>query len=266
MGQEGIDKFFESHKCNEICRSLGLPCRGGVKDNPQATRVRPAQPGTVSPGQHPQRPPPPHSAPQDAAAVEKAKRELEQFLESHTCNEVEKANRELEQFLESHTCNEICRWPKLPCRGGVDPQDADFHDYLDRLMQIVISSEMDSAKSKLLTDLLRGEGLCALARDQRTAIVSCFVGEGRWNVDAQRFDGAPDWERINAKIVEVLQRAQHERSTQQAPPPAYAASVALPDGWKQYTDSTTGKPYYHHAATNTTQWDRPGPPQRPPPL
>ena len=105
MGQEGIDKFLESHTCNEICRWLKLPCRGGVKVNPQATRVRPAQPGTVAPGQQPQRPPPPHSAPQDAAAVEKAKRELEQERREKDALAQEKAKMEaqlqrLKQELE----------------------------------------------------------------------------------------------------------------------------------------------------------------------
>jgi hypothetical protein len=33
--------------------------------------------------------------------------------------------------------------------------------------------------------------------------------------------------------------------------------LVLLEGWKEYQDKETGKPYYHHAATNHTQWDRP---------
>ena len=33
--------------------------------------------------------------------------------------------------------------------------------------------------------------------------------------------------------------------------------LVLLEGWKEYQDKETGKPYYHHAATNHTTWDRP---------
>ena len=33
--------------------------------------------------------------------------------------------------------------------------------------------------------------------------------------------------------------------------------LVLLEGWKEYQHKETGKPYYHHAATNHTQWDRP---------
>ena len=32
---------------------------------------------------------------------------------------------------------------------------------------------------------------------------------------------------------------------------------ALAEGWKEYKDTNTGRPYYHHIATNTSQWERP---------
>ena len=33
--------------------------------------------------------------------------------------------------------------------------------------------------------------------------------------------------------------------------------LVLLEGWKEYQHKETGKPYYHHAATNHTTWDRP---------
>ena len=32
----------------------------------------------------------------------------------------------------------------------------------------------------------------------------------------------------------------------------------LPEGWKSYVDSKSGKEYYHNEGTNTTQWEKPG--------
>ena len=89
-------------------------------------------------------------------------------------------------------------------------------DYIDTLMQIVGSSVMDSAKSERLTDLLSGEGSRALAPDTRTQVVACFVGQGKWNVDAQKFDGAPDWEHVGARLLRVLELIEPRRGGQPA--------------------------------------------------
>jgi hypothetical protein len=35
------------------------------------------------------------------------------------------------------------------------------------------------------------------------------------------------------------------------------APVGLPPGWIEHLDRASGNPYFHHAATNTTTWDRP---------
>eukprot|EP00802_Teleaulax_amphioxeia_P005325 Tamp_05329.p1 GENE.Tamp_05329~~Tamp_05329.p1 ORF type:complete len:531 (+),score=117.97 Tamp_05329:697-2289(+) len=59
---------------------------------------------------------------------------------------------------------------------------------------------------------------------------------------------------IQQQMQQNLQRAQHERSTA---PPSYDQASTLPEGWKEYKDTNTGKPYYHHIATNTTKWERP---------
>ena len=88
-----------------------------------------------------------------------------------------------------------------PAAGNTE-RDA---DYIDTLMQIVGSSVMDSEKSVRLTDLLSGEGSLALAPDTRTQVVACFIGKGRWNVDAQKFDGAPDWEHVGARLFELVE-------------------------------------------------------------
>lgn len=78
------------------------------------------------------------------------------------------------------------------------------HDYIKSLVQIAGSSKMDSEKLRLLTELLSGEGISVLAEDKRTRVVSCFVGEGAgWNVNAKRFDDAPNWESVNAKLLRV---------------------------------------------------------------
>ena len=31
----------------------------------------------------------------------------------------------------------------------------------------------------------------------------------------------------------------------------------LPDGWTEFLDAASGRPYYHHAASGKTQWRRP---------
>ena len=94
-----------------------------------------------------------------------------------------------------------------PAAGSTE-RDA---DYINTLMQIVGSSVMDSAKSVRLTDLLSGEGSRALAPDTRTQVVACFIGEGRWNVDAQKFDGAPDWEHVRARLLRVSELVEARR-------------------------------------------------------
>jgi hypothetical protein len=85
-----------------------------------------------------------------------------------------------------------------PAAGSTE-RDA---DYINTLMQIVGSSAMDSAKSERLTDLLRGEGCTEM---WRTKVVACFIGEGRWDVDAQRFDGTPNWEHVRARLLRVFE-------------------------------------------------------------
>ena len=98
MGQEGILKFLESHKCNEICRWLKLPSTGKTKSSTVGeTHIRSQPPRTVIP-------PPRGSAEgtsagevpsaegvhtEDTAAVQQALREKEQ--ERH---EIEKLGRE----------------------------------------------------------------------------------------------------------------------------------------------------------------------------
>ena len=38
---------------------------------------------------------------------------------------------------------------------------------------------------------------------------------------------------------------------------AAAADAPLPEGWKEYVVASSGKKYYHHKASDTTQWKRP---------
>ena len=35
--------------------------------------------------------------------------------------------------------------------------------------------------------------------------------------------------------------------------------LVLLEGWKEYQVKDTGQKYYHHAATNTSTWERPNP-------
>ena len=93
-------------------------------------------------------------------------------------------------------------------------------DYIDMLRQIVGSSEMDSEKSERLKAALSGEGLRGLALDTCIQVVACFVGEGKWNVDAQRFDGAPDWESVNARLLRVFQLVEARRGQRSGVPAA----------------------------------------------
>eukprot|EP00001_Collodictyon_triciliatum_P042925 07709_1 len=53
MGQEGIDKFFEAHKCNDICRYLNLPSTAQHKIfSPDATRIAPPRPQQAAGASH----------------------------------------------------------------------------------------------------------------------------------------------------------------------------------------------------------------------
>ena len=50
---------------------------------------------------------------------------------------------------------------------------------------------------------------------------------------------------------------------------APSASSALPAGWTKHTDASSGREYFHHASSSTTQWQFPvgaPPPPPPPPL
>ena len=59
-------------------------------------------------------------------------------------------------------------------------------------------------------------------------------------------------------------RAERQRGggadTDGARAPAQAERSALPPGWTEHRDRTSGKAYYHHAASKTTTWERPAPP------
>ena len=71
-------------------------------------------------------------------------------------------------------------------------------------MDIVESKKTCSVKTSLLTAMLCDEGPSVLDEDKRARVVSCFVGEGNWNVDSQRFEGVPDWDRVKVKLLRVL--------------------------------------------------------------
>ena len=43
-----------------------------------------------------------------------------------------------------------------------------------------------------------------------------------------------------------------------AAPAAAPAADALPEGWVETKDPSSGKVYYYHSQTKQTQWDRPG--------
>jgi serine/threonine protein kinase len=51
-------------------------------------------------------------------------------------------------------------------------------------------------------------------------------------------------------------RQAKEHSALKPPAPA-SANDALPDGWEEFVDDSSGRTYYHHAATQQTIWERP---------
>ena len=59
--------------------------------------------------------------------------------------------------------------------------------------------------------MLSGKGLGRLVLDTRIEVVACFVGQGKWNVDVQRFDGAPDWKSVNARLLRVFELVEARR-------------------------------------------------------
>jgi len=97
MGQQGIDKFLESHTCNEICRWLKLPSTGRVKPpSAQATRVRPNPENTVAR----QQPPPPKGGLAEPEVLELARQMASEQVALEKAKmeaELERMRRELEQ-------------------------------------------------------------------------------------------------------------------------------------------------------------------------
>ena len=67
---------------------------------------------------------------------------------------------------------------------------------------------------------------------------------------------------VDTKVVgeklqqELLKHAQRQLKAQQQQPQQQQGGEGLPPGWKSYT-APNGKKYYHHAATNKTQWKKP---------
>ena len=72
------------------------------------------------------------------------------------------------------------------------------------------------------------------------------------------------WIHRGIRFVEQfpLRKPQHENQTEEACAPGEASNEVLgnnvlPMGWQEFFDPRTRAPYYHHAATNVTQWRRP---------
>ena len=42
-----------------------------------------------------------------------------------------------------------------------------------------------------------------------------------------------------------------------AKPAAPPSAAGLPAGWAEYVDAERGLPYYHHAVSGQTQWEKP---------
>jgi hypothetical protein len=93
-----------------------------------------------------------------------------------------------------------------------DEKYTQYMEHLDELQQIVRSAKDDSVKRSSLTVFLSGERFSALAEDRRAEVESCFVGEGRWDVNTQSFDGTPDWGFVKEKLREVKRSNDRKRS------------------------------------------------------
>mmetsp|Transcript_66785 Transcript_66785/g.139173 ORF Transcript_66785/g.139173 Transcript_66785/m.139173 type:complete len:170 (-) Transcript_66785:144-653(-) len=75
--------------------------------------------------------------------------------------------------------------------AGPPSLDAAILKDIDVVMEVVSGSGMDSQKTELLSTLLR---------EVDPRVEDCFFGDGQWNAEQARFDGAPRWHMISARL------------------------------------------------------------------
>jgi hypothetical protein len=69
----------------------------------------------------------------------------------------------------------------------------------------------------------------------------------------------------NGKLAARFGQQQQQQQQQQEPVTVEAVEMsmgtapALPEGWSELSDPSTGKAYYHNMFTNETTWERPAP-------
>jgi len=88
----------------------------------------------------------------------------------------------------------------------------EYMEFLDELRQLVRSAKGESDTCSELTDLLSGKRFSSFAEDQRAEVISCFLGDGRWNEHTQSFEGAPAWGSVKEKLKEAKRSNDKKRS------------------------------------------------------
>ncbi|KAJ1479118.1 hypothetical protein T484DRAFT_2896690 [Baffinella frigidus] len=115
---------------------------------------------------------------------------------------------------EPHTWGGADVWESpAAARQAPDLQDADSDDFefldearkeailagIARVASILDSTGLDSMKTDTIGQMLRTGTL-------DLCIIECFLGDGQWDPDRCRFEGAPDWGCVR-RALEVLREA-----------------------------------------------------------
>ncbi len=161
------------------------------------------------------------------------------------------------------------------------PEDEDlFSFYAEKLAeqgQLVTAAKYckgESASSKILRDRLyrsRASHKCLTAMGGKVPEFPFSLADVQQNQGSSRASnqkrsyGRTNRNRAisssstrNTGYSQTQQRTQQQAYSQpQQQVPAPAASAALPDGWMELQDPSSGRPYYANQATGEVSWDRP---------
>jgi len=87
----------------------------------------------------------------------------------------------------------------------------DILDGIDQVAAVLDQSGLDSMKTDTLGKLLR-TGMLDLS------ITECFIGDGQWDPERCRFEGAPDWDSVRRALEALREAVLEEHLTVQSHP------------------------------------------------